>query len=880
MGNSKFACSFSISNRGVLFAYTILTFIFLLLFNPAFSQNISLTQALAQIEEQYGYTFLYDVALVEDISVTSNSSKDLEQKLESLLAETALQFTISGRNIILKKLEKTTICGTVLDALSGTPLAFANVVVQGTSIGTSTDEAGKFEIEYYPKIQVKLAFSYIGYQNKTLDLGRFLLGVCPKINLKFEENTFGEVIVKAFTLDMMEVDSVSDAILFSPQRIPTLPGWGEPDALRSLQSLPGVSSSDESAANLNIQGGSPDQNLILWDKIPIYHSGHFFGFYSFINPYVVQDINLHRAGFGAEYGGRVSGVIDIEGKPKSVEKPHFGLGLNLINAHAFAEIPLLDNQLQLLFAARRSFTDRVQSQPFNALFDRVFQRGGIAEQIKFADEEEDEDNIFSETNFFYQDYNAKVRWQINEHETMQVSSYFGQDYFVYEFEAYDDFMAADSLTTNNQGISLIYERKWNEQWQTEVALAWSKFSNFYTANENYLFDDFFSLYSQNTNQLRDRSINVLQHYQSNEKQSFQFGLLHQQQDVSFENFFEEPDFIASPFEEYAKTSTTAAFSTYHWQANDSWNVEFGLRAEYYRMPLATYSDIQPRLRIQFHQKESPLKLSASMGNYQQYIYQIIPIDQFTRLESPSPIWIASDDFRRPIRASHFSLNAHYKKDGWLFDISPYLKRMSNLISWRIGDRRAENDFTVDGNAFAYGIDILTKRHWNKQNLWFTYSLSRAVQRFENLNANELFPMAHDQPHKLNISYTLALKQWDISASWVLQSGRPSTEPSDEVPIQSEEFENYYYIEFGEIYNNRLPVYHRLDIAANYKFQHKGLSGKAGLSVFNLYNRHNVLDIDYNIIQFEDDIRLDEPYILQIPRTMLLFTPNLFFQLEW
>ncbi|MEL6142739.1 MAG: carboxypeptidase-like regulatory domain-containing protein [Bacteroidota bacterium] len=346
-----------------------------------FCPQCSLAEVLDDLEARYQLAFAYESSLVTDETVSvSLKSASLRHTLSKLFQGTRIEYElVSDRYILLRKRKTSlpptiTLCGQVIDSLTGDPLSWANIQVVGTDQGTQSDDAGEFLLTGQWSTTQSIKVSYLGYKAYTTPIRLQLPPHCGKIILAPDVQTMPMAIVKEFTVDMLESKLEENKITFQPERIPTLPGWGEPDLLRSLQLLPGISSPDGSASNLNIRGGSSDQNLLLWDDIPIYQSGHFFGQYSAFNPYLVKSADVYRGGFGPEYGGRLSGVIDIKSKPIVSSEPRFGLGLNLISAHAFAEVPIAKNESTLLFGARRSTQTSFVAQPIKSYLIPSFKK--------------------------------------------------------------------------------------------------------------------------------------------------------------------------------------------------------------------------------------------------------------------------------------------------------------------------------------------------------------------------------------------------------------------------------------------------------------------------------------------------------------------------
>jgi hypothetical protein len=244
------------------------------------------------------------------------------------------------------------------------------------------------------------------------------------------------------------------------------------------------------------------------------------------------------------------------------------------------------------------------------------------------------------------------------------------------------------------------------------------------------------------------------------------------------------------------------------------------------------------------------------------------------------MWVLADNRFPVLNALHFSAGVGVKEGHFLMELEPYFKVINNLSSWRVQlEEGLDNPFTQDGTLVAGGIDLLVKQKWNQFNLWASYSIAFAANQYASLNNGEYFPADYDQLHRLNLTQTLALSRWDISATFNVSSGRPYTAPASlGTSIDSQTGIRSFFLEYEEQNNARLPLYHRLDVAANYKFETRKMQGKMGVSVFNLYNQRNLSDIDFFLLPSEHSSGTPRPARLERP--MLGVTPNVFIQLRW
>ncbi|MEK7254291.1 MAG: TonB-dependent receptor, partial [Bacteroidota bacterium] len=311
---------------------------------------------------------------------------------------------------------------------------------------------------------------------------------------------------------------------FKPDKIATLPGWGEPDVLRLLQFLPGVGSLDESASRLYVRGGTPDQNLIQLDGIPIYHTGHFFGLYDAFNPFIVSEVDVWRGNFGAEFGGRNSSVIDIDSKSELNTKTQGGVGLNLLSLQGYLLFPMKKNKSSLLVAGRRSYTDLIQSTTYQNLFNQLFQNGKVV-----LERQQLEDNQYFSWNpdFNYGDFNLKFAWHGKRQRESAFSLYFGEDHLDYRF-AYDDssYFAStnDVIAARNMGISWQHRAQWSPVFQVKYKVALSAYANDYAFlwNDNDRSQPFTYRFDRN-NSLTEFAMQFHHDWQVSEQHRMSFG---------------------------------------------------------------------------------------------------------------------------------------------------------------------------------------------------------------------------------------------------------------------------------------------------------------------------------------------------------------------
>lgn len=278
------------------------------------------------------------------------------------------------------------------------------------------------------------------------------------------------------------VKTTDGAVRFSPNSVAVLAGLPEPDILQNIQLLPGIESPSETATGLYIRGGSPDQNLILWDGIKMYNSNHFFGMLSAFNPYITNNIKIYRSGAKPEYGDRIAGIIDIKTDTEIPTKLQGGIGINMTHADAYLKIPL-SNKLGILVSARRSLTDILETPTFNKFADKIFQNTSIS-----ATHDEYTTDISEEKGrYYFTDFSFKIMSPISEKDYISISGIFTKNKLNYAFNL-EGFKQgfSDNLRIDNQGIRVLWKKKWHPKFSSKTELYYTAYDFSYDGINPFL----------------------------------------------------------------------------------------------------------------------------------------------------------------------------------------------------------------------------------------------------------------------------------------------------------------------------------------------------------------------------------------------------------
>ena len=868
--------------------------IFLLFsFQWASAQNITyhtssrpLIEILEDLSEQSDVYFSYSSELLAPLNASlSVSDQPIEQVLFSLLDPFDLQAKRSRGNYFIIRAAYRSVTLIIQDAETGEPLPYSLVRSLESRRGAFADQNGRAALQYDLREDSSLLIHHLGYQDQ-------LLEVTPDM----QEEILIPLAADSMAIEAVLIEYQNSAITLvegaqfqiTPSRMKVLPGLVENDIMLTLEMLPGLESSDETASGINVRGGGSDQLMVYWDRIPVYKQAHFFGTLTSFIPSTIEGMQAYKNFIPAQYTGATSGLIDIS-LPETVPlKTEAAFRTNLTHTDLMIHFPVLDN-LSVLVAGRVSFHDQINTPTFDAHRNKLFAGTRQEDFLAGFDDEEDEEDIPALTDqmsLFYSDLNAKLIYEISDRDFLSVSLMRNQDQFYFDASSIEDaFLTERAHEVAFLGVNALYERTWNEKWISSLS---------FTQADYQLENRDLRVFKDNTdrneiliqNALLNRELKLMTSYQVSTRSVIDLGY----QFNSYQNFFslieefafEEPE--ADTLE--AMEGFHGVFARYHYSLDDRIDIQPQLRIDWF--PGLDQLFVNPVITA--HVKILPsLWIKSSFGQYVQAVRSLQQgeIDVSNVSEG---VWLLSEqdngDDLPLLRSEQLTAGALFKREGWLIDLDVYWKSTQGLSSLNQFSRETEVDFTI-GESRAVGLDLMARKTFGRYQTWMSYSLSRVTNRFSELDA-EFFPASVDRPHQFRWVHTLYLSPIEVSFGWILRSGSPYSEAVGLTFIPDEEDDDdpdpnpdpedgFYEIQYGPINGQRLPLYHRLDLSVWYKFgQEKGpVNGQIGLSIQNLYNRENVWQRFFFLEDVDED---SAPEIVEEERFFLGFTPNLSVQL--
>src|SRR6478609_475908 len=364
--------------------FHFLFFMFFLALN-LFSQDkvkvMPFKEIIIEIEQQHQVTFNYTEDNIADMLVSPpEKSLSLDQKLQYLSKVTNLSFENIGNkfvNIYKKEGKINIICGYIFSSIDKKPIENANISSIDKTLIT-TDSNGYFEFK--KKVKNTILISHLGFKSQRIEVDNPNSANCLKILLEPEITELQEIKTNAILASGIS-KRIDGSFEIKPKKFGILPGLIEPDALQTMQQIPGVNSIDESVSSINVRGGTHDQNLFLWNGIRMFQTGHFFGLISVFNPNLAHTISIYKNGSSAFYGESVSSVVAISSTPETMEKNSFGAGINMINADIYAKYNL-SKKSYIEISARKSISDFVETPTYKEYFDKIFQNTTITDFSK------------------------------------------------------------------------------------------------------------------------------------------------------------------------------------------------------------------------------------------------------------------------------------------------------------------------------------------------------------------------------------------------------------------------------------------------------------------------------------------------------------------
>ncbi len=835
------------------------------------------------IGKKYDIAFSYNPEAIEEIEVSPLAAKQLsiDDFLLTALYGSGYGFEVVGGVYVIIPLPETeaesaigpkrrdfALSGIIHDRMSGEPLPYASVNVAGTSTSTIANSDGKFTLVKVPVDTVTIVVRYIGYKNLTIKLNTQLSRSYLYMEMMPQERLLPSIQITGEKEELIELQTDPGHISFNPTEITKLPLLGEADLFRALRWLPGIASSQTSSSGIKIRGSASDQNLILFDGITLYHIDHFFGFFSAFNSNVIKNVQVYKGSFGAQFGGRTAGVVDIAAIEGNNKDATALVELNTMSISALLELPLVENKASLVVAFRRGFTDILQSTTYKNIFNNIYDSdapGNTQGTSNVFDSEQIPD-------YFYYDFNAKFTFKPTIRDAISIGFYNGVDNLKMRFLTAPAEISRESIDNTdwgNTGGSFKWSRKWNKRFFTYANFSLSSYRSNLNAEESFYLDQSILLsrrfFEQRTH-LNDYTIRLDNTYELNELTSLNFGYWYT--DYRIVEQSEDQDFI---FQDSTQKATLHAFYAQMNRQLGILKISGGVRISPYTGTSKVY--IAPRLSLSA--KILPyITLKTSLGEYHQMIRRLN--ERSLYFSVPESWGLAQKTALPVLESQQYSLGLTWEKRGWQFDAEVYLKTESGTVELLYPELVLSpgqlNEFAYDGDRRIRGFDLLLKKNFEKQNLLVSYTYTDARSKYDGINSGNYFRSSGYSLNEIGVVYNLNLKNWDFSAAITASSGLPYTE----VLGISQNGPDSITVQVAEINSSETVLYHRVDISLGYTIPLKKSVFQLGISVYNIYNNQSARLIDYYLIPSANG---EPPQLEKRDLPSLGFTPSAFLKIR-
>jgi len=721
-----------------------------------------------------------------------------------------------------------TISGFVRDLKTGESITGAIIYPkEKPNLGITSNSYGYFSLSLPPG-NYTIIIQYLGYKTKatTVELKENLT-----LNVEMEEES---IALKEITVtgERNNSNTGSNTLIskINVKEIQTIPViLGEKDILKTIQLMPGVSPAGEGNAGFYVRGGSVDQNLILLDEAPVYNPSHLLGFFSTFNSDAIKDITLYKGGFPAEYGGRLSSVVDIKMNEGNNKEFHVSGGIGFIASRLAIEGPIIKGKGSFMITARRTYAD---------LFLRFLSKNGP-------------DSIASKSTLYFYDLNMKANYQFSTRDRLYFSCYLGRDDF--------NLGGAVGLSWGNITATTRWNHVFSEKIFSNTSLIFSQY--------NYRFNVAVGTMTMNViSEIKDWNLKEDLHYYLNSNNTIKIGF------NSIYHTFVPSKVDSSVFFHVRSMDNRYALENAIYISNEQTITKhlkaiYGLRyslfssigpgtvytydevadvvdsASYPKGKIFnTYGGFEPRVLLNYIISDS-VSVKASYARTRQYIHLL----SNTTSSTPFDLWVPSNINILPEIADQYTLGYFRNFSNNMFETSVevYYKNLQNQIDYRNGanlilNNKVESQL-VFGKGWGYGAEFLVRKKYGKLTGWISYTWSKTEREFKDINNGNPFLAKQDRPNNIAIVGMYELNpHLTFSATWIYYSGNAVTFPSGRYVVDGNVVP--YYTERN---GYRMPDYHRLDIGITWqRKKYKKFESNWNFSIYNVYARENAYAINF------------------------------------
>ncbi len=718
--------------------------------------------------------------------------------------------------------DKAAFSGFVKDAKTKETLIGATIFILGTKLGARTNKNGYFSITNIPAGSYKIRVAFVGYDKIEKEF-KFKENENKRIDFELNQIAIETEQVNVEAEREVEKRQISISKVNIPvAQIKELRVGGESDVFRSLQFLPGVLTSSQLSSGLYVRGGSPDQNLVLLDGATVYNPTHLFGFISTFNSEAIKDVELVKGGYEAQYGGRLSSVLNITQKDGNREKIEGNASIGVISSRLGLEGPLGNGSW--FIGGRRTYFELVK---------------GLLP--------DDPETPIPDFNFY--DVNAKITQDIGSNDKLSFSGFLSQDKLDYESFGLDM-----GLTIGNKLAAMKWTHIFSPQLFATTNISASEYENNFSGDNSgfeFLINNSITDYSAKIN-LEWFTADYLTHKFGVEINNYKFSYL---QDFTGNTDSTKSGSSAGSTNLDVVDWNTAVFAQANYLPFEEFSIQAGLRAAYWQ--LSDKFLLEPRLALRY-QYNDDIAFKGAFGIYNQNL-RLASQQDFSFFDT----WLPTDSTVGVSSAYHYIFSVETRPfDNIDLNFDLYYKKYQNINELNTNALEGKNvdDVFFLGKGYSYGFEAFIQKKSGKFTGWAGYGLGFIYAQFDSINYGKEFRPKYDRRHDFKVVAQYAYDEnWTFSASFTFQTGQSYTGATSR--FTSKEFDQTYgraKIIPTDRYAYRLPPSHQLNLNIGYAFKWFDLPAKVILDIYNVYNRRDIWFRYYNVREEEtkvEDVRL-------------------------
>jgi hypothetical protein len=824
-----------------------LLFIFLFLFAHAQQEKelFPLKVILNEISAKHNIKFNYiDEELIIYEIAHPKTELSLSEKIIYIESKTGLKIKKISESYYSvynnQNLDKP-LCGYLIDTEIGLPIENATIKILNNNVTVFSDEKGYFEL---PLISANvIEISHLNFEKRIITPTELYVLGCPKVKLVPIVQKLDEVITQRYLTTGISIKK-GGSVEIKPRKFGILPGLIEPDVLQTMQQVPGIISVDETISNINVRGGTHDQNLFLWNGIRMFQTGHFFGLISAFNPSLAQTISITKNGSSAFFGESVSSLVDISSRTNTIEETNSSVSSNLISAEFYTKLKV-SKSANLTLSVRRSITDFLKSPTYQNYSNRIFQNTIITD-LNTNEIVDYKSNV----DFYFYDVTAQFQQKIGLKNELNIDIITIENTLQFN-QSTPDLNKNSALEQENFGSTIRWKTNWNTKHSTEFKSYISNYdlnstnetleSNQILDQKNLVLDIGFQV--RNSNVISNK-ITLNSGYQYNE--------------IGVSNFDEiNSPFFSRKIKNVMLTHVGVAEGVFETE-NKKTFFKVGLRANYFNK----FNFVLVEPRIQFNQAlTSALRLEILGEQKSQTLSQIIDLQQdFLGVEKRR--WTLANNSTIPIQKSNqVSVGFNFKKNNWLITLDNFYKKITGITSSSQG---FQNQFELEkatGDYQVIGTEFLIQKSFNQFYTWLSYSLNDNKYNFDQF-LNTSFPNNYDITHAISWAGIYEWNKLKLALGTKWHSGRPITTPTSFIVTNPNS-----EIGYNSPNNSRLKDYFQVNFSASKDWKLKDtMTLQTSLSVLNLFNTRNSLNRFFRVNTTDNSVESVDTYSLEM-------TPN-------